>query len=236
MKVQGLHIVFFIFTIFFSLNSFSQITTTNAAPYNTPDYLVTDVLLGSGMTASNFTWQSAPDNIGYFDGTNANVGFENGVLLCTGGIDFVTGGFGGGADFVMSGGFFSGHTESGGELVEEEGKQYKMFYGMSSDTAMKKYAGGVANYRTSEGKKVLLEHKGPVINTILDILGVSRFDKTVLYIFSNNLYKYIGKIDVCSINSLVLLLATLNAKISSSLLFNLIQSSRGKLFKKPPSI
>ena len=40
---------------------------------------------------------SAPDNIGYFDGTNANVGFENGVLLCTGGIDFVTGGFGGGA-------------------------------------------------------------------------------------------------------------------------------------------
>ena len=97
MKVQGLHIVFFIFTIFFSLNSFSQITTTNAAPYNTPDYLVTDVLLGSGMTASNFTWQSAPDNIGYFDGTNANVGFENGVLLCTGGIDFVTGGFGGGA-------------------------------------------------------------------------------------------------------------------------------------------
>jgi len=96
MKVQALHIVLLSFFLF-PFRSISQITTTNAAPYNTPDYLVTDVLLGSGMTASNFSWQSAPDNIGYFDGTNANVGFENGVLLCTGGVDFVTGGFGGGA-------------------------------------------------------------------------------------------------------------------------------------------
>ena len=96
MKFQQLHII--LFSILFSpFNSISQITTTNLAPYNTPDYLVTDVLLGDGMTASNFTWQSAPDNIGYFDGTNANVGFDDGVLLCTGGVDFVTGGFGGGA-------------------------------------------------------------------------------------------------------------------------------------------
>ena len=57
-------------------------------------------------------------------------------------------------DFVMSGGFLADIHESGGELVEEDGKQYKLFYGMSSDTAMKKYAGGVANYRSSEGKTV----------------------------------------------------------------------------------
>lgn len=80
--------------------------------------------------------------------------------------------FGGGASFVMSGGMFSGHEESGGELVEkEDGKKLKEFYGMSSSTAMEKYSGGVARYRTSEGKKVHIPYKGPVENTILDILG-----------------------------------------------------------------
>ena len=88
--------------------------------------------------------------------------------------------FGGGADFVMRGGFFSGHTESGGELVEENGEQYKMFYGMSSDTAMKKYAGGVANYRSSEGKTVKILFKGPVENTIMDLLGGIR--STLTYV------------------------------------------------------
>jgi GMP reductase len=49
--------------------------------------------------------------------------------------------FGAGADFVMLGGMLAGHDESGGEVVEKEGKLYKLFYGMSSETAMKKYAG-----------------------------------------------------------------------------------------------
>lgn len=51
--------------------------------------------------------------------------------------------FGAGADFVMLGGMFAGHDESGGDVVEKDGKLYKLFYGMSSDTAMKKYAGGL---------------------------------------------------------------------------------------------
>lgn len=93
--------------------------------------------------------------------------------------------FGGGADFVMSGGFFSGHTESGGELVEEDGKQYKMFYGMSSDTAMKKYVGGVANYRSSEGKTVKIPFKGHVENTITDLLGGIR--STLTYVGAKSL-------------------------------------------------
>jgi len=93
--------------------------------------------------------------------------------------------FGAGADFVMSGGFFSGHTESGGELVEEEGKQYKMFYGMSSDTAMKKYVGGVANYRSSEGKTVKIPFKGIVENTISDLLGGIR--STLTYVGAKTL-------------------------------------------------
>lgn len=79
--------------------------------------------------------------------------------------------FGAGADFVMLGGMLAGHSESGGELIERDGKKYKLFYGMSSEMAMKKYAGGVAEYRASEGKMVEVPFKGDVEHTIRDILG-----------------------------------------------------------------
>ncbi|XP_067870572.1 GMP reductase 2 isoform X2 [Heterodontus francisci] len=79
--------------------------------------------------------------------------------------------FGAGADFVMLGGMFAGHSQCGGETIEKNGKKYKLFYGMSSETAMKKHAGGVADYRASEGKTVEVEFKGDVESTIRDILG-----------------------------------------------------------------
>lgn len=79
--------------------------------------------------------------------------------------------FGGGADFVMLGGMLAGHDESGGETVERDGKKYCQFYGMSSSTAMDKHEGGVAHYRASEGKSVEVPYRGPVDNTVLDILG-----------------------------------------------------------------
>lgn len=79
--------------------------------------------------------------------------------------------FGAGADYVMLGGMLAGHTESGGEMIEQNGKKFKLFYGMSSATAMKKHAGGVAEYRASEGKTVQIEYRGDVEVTIQDILG-----------------------------------------------------------------
>lgn len=79
--------------------------------------------------------------------------------------------FGAGADFVMLGGMLAGHDESAGELIERDGKHYKMFYGMSSDTAMHKYKGAVAEYRSSEGKTIELPYRGPLEATILDLLG-----------------------------------------------------------------
>uniref|UniRef100_A0A8C2U3P8 GMP reductase n=1 Tax=Coturnix japonica TaxID=93934 RepID=A0A8C2U3P8_COTJA len=79
--------------------------------------------------------------------------------------------FGAGADFVMLGGMFAGHDQCAGEIIEKNGKKVKLFYGMSSDTAMKKHAGGVAEYRASEGKTVEVPYKGDVELTILDILG-----------------------------------------------------------------
>lgn len=79
--------------------------------------------------------------------------------------------FAAGADFVMLGGMFAGHDECDGEIFTENGKRYKRFYGMSSAEAMKKYAGGVADYRASEGKSVNVYYRGAVEDTVLDILG-----------------------------------------------------------------
>ncbi|TSK07404.1 MAG: GMP reductase [Geobacter sp.] len=79
--------------------------------------------------------------------------------------------FGGGADFVMLGGMLAGHDESGGQVVERGGRQFKLFYGMSSATAMDKHSGGVAHYRASEGKTVEVPYRGPIDETVRDILG-----------------------------------------------------------------
>lgn len=79
--------------------------------------------------------------------------------------------FGAGADFVMLGGMLAGHDESGGEIIHRNGATYKQFYGMSSETAMDKHVGGVADYRASEGKTVEVPYRGQVNTTLQDILG-----------------------------------------------------------------
>lgn len=79
--------------------------------------------------------------------------------------------FAAGADFVMLGGMFAGHDECSGEVIISEGKKYMRFYGMSSTEAMTKYHGGVADYRASEGRSVNVPCRGPVEETVLDILG-----------------------------------------------------------------
>jgi GMP reductase len=89
--------------------------------------------------------------------------------------------FGAGADFVMLGGMFAGHDEGGGTI--ENGRV--IFYGMSSDTAMNKTHGGVAEYRSSEGRTVEIPYKGQVKNTVLDILGGLR--STCTYVGASNL-------------------------------------------------
>ncbi|MGL5363092.1 MAG: GMP reductase [Bosea sp. (in: a-proteobacteria)] len=84
--------------------------------------------------------------------------------------------YGAGADFVMLGGMLAGHDECEGELRYEtkDGKKTPVamqFYGMSSDTAMNKHAGGVAKYRASEGKTVEVPYRGPVEATMQEIMG-----------------------------------------------------------------
>ena len=80
-------------------------------------------------------------------------------------------GFGAGADFVMLGGMLAGHKEGGGDIIQENGTKFIEFYGSSSEEANDKHYGGLANYRSSEGKKVKIQMKNSLDSTIRDILG-----------------------------------------------------------------
>lgn len=93
--------------------------------------------------------------------------------------------FAAGADFVMLGGMLAGHDETVGEVIEENGRQYKRFYGMSSTEAMERHHGSVPDYRSSEGRSVNVPYRGPVKHTILDILGGIR--STCTYVGAHRL-------------------------------------------------
>jgi len=98
--------------------------------------------------------------------------------------------FAAGADFVMLGGMLAGHDEGGGEVITKlyqtnevdvhdngdhisviEQKSFVQFYGMSSDAANTKHFGGLKDYRSSEGREVLVPYRGEVARTIQDLLG-----------------------------------------------------------------
>lgn len=68
--------------------------------------------------------------------------------------------FSGGADFVMLGGMLAGHDENGED-----------FYGMSSERANDEFAGGLKDYRASEGWEIKLPRRGPIERTLQDIEG-----------------------------------------------------------------
>ena len=80
-------------------------------------------------------------------------------------------GFGAGADFVMLGGMLAGHKEGGGKIIKIKDKNYIEFYGSSSEEANEKHYGGLADYRSSEGKKVSIEYRSSLEKTVKDILG-----------------------------------------------------------------
>lgn len=89
---------------------------------------------------------------------------------------------------VMAGGFFSGHTESEQEIIKKDDKEFIKFYGMSSKEAMEKHSGGVADYRASEGKLVLIPHKGSIDKTVGEMLGGIRSSHT--YVGAKNLSEF----------------------------------------------
>jgi GMP reductase len=74
---------------------------------------------------------------------------------------------GGGAHMVMIGGMLAGHDESEQLVVNNKIE----FYGMSSDRAREIHGKRKDGYRANEGKLISLPYRGPVVNTLEDILG-----------------------------------------------------------------
>ncbi|MFV2031114.1 MAG: GMP reductase [Gammaproteobacteria bacterium] len=97
--------------------------------------------------------------------------------------------FAAGADFVMLGGMLAGHDEGGGEVITRyfksgevhktadgwedlvEERKFVQFYGMSSEAANEKHFGGLKEYRSSEGREILVPYRGEIAKTIQDLLG-----------------------------------------------------------------
>lgn len=94
------------------------------------------------------------------------------------------------ADFVMAGGIFAGTDEAEGEIIEKcyktneyttddnepdkplyETKKFKLYYGMSSTLANNKFAGGMKDYKASEGREVLIPYTGSLDTILQNIKG-----------------------------------------------------------------
>ncbi len=89
------------------------------------------------------------------------------------------------SDFVMAGGIFAGTDEAEGDIIEKhyetneiqdgkhviQTKHYKIYYGMSSEYANNKFAGGMDNYKTSEGRELLIPYTGSIDKILQDIRG-----------------------------------------------------------------
>ncbi len=89
------------------------------------------------------------------------------------------------ADFVMIGGMFAGTDEAEGEKQEKQfetneiidgakviqTKYFKAYYGMSSEYANNKFAGGMGDYKTSEGRELLIPYTGALDKILQDITG-----------------------------------------------------------------
>ena len=105
------------------------------------------------------------------------------------------------SDFVMIGGMFAGTDEAEGEIIEKcfqkseyayiiegkdaensiaektpivpkyEYKKFKLYYGMSSTLANNKFAGGMKDYKASEGREVLIPYTGSLDKILQDIRG-----------------------------------------------------------------
>ncbi len=86
-----------LFFVIQTVKVYAQIVVSNNPPMNTEDYLVNNVLLGDDLNTSNYSSVGFANGIGYFDGFNSNIGFDEGVVLSTGGIEFVSNGFGTGS-------------------------------------------------------------------------------------------------------------------------------------------
>ena len=64
----------------------SQIIIDNTGNYGNPNWLIDNILLGGGITATNHSFQGEPSQIGWFDAINTNLGIDSGIVMACGDI------------------------------------------------------------------------------------------------------------------------------------------------------
>jgi len=120
--------------------------------------------------------------------------------------------FGSGSDFCMIGTMLSGTSECEGDwtykrkvrwigvpsITSEEEKDELIFYGMSSHLAQEKHGNGKKTYRASEGTVTKVKHKGPVKDTIQEILGGLR--SSLSYSGAKSLKEFSKCVTFCRVN------------------------------------
>ena len=124
---------------------------------------------GSVCTTRTMTGVGVPQFSAILDCADAANGVD-GHIMADGGCVYpgdIAKEFGGGAHMVMIGGMLAGHDESEKPVVDSKVE----FYGMSSDRAREVHGKRKDGYRGNEGRFIQLPYRGPVENTIEDILG-----------------------------------------------------------------
>ena len=95
-----------LYSLFFVTTMKAQIIGDCNAPYDNATALVN--LLVNGVPFSNATLNGFDCSAGYFDGSDANIGIESGVVMATGGVEAIVpggfGGAGGGGVFIVPAG------------------------------------------------------------------------------------------------------------------------------------
>lgn len=142
---------------------------------------------GSACTTRKQTGVGYPQLSAVIECADAAHGIANeqgvGRIIADGGQQFpscVAKAFCGGADFNMFGSMFSGYQESGGTLIEKDGKKFKEYFGSSSNKAMEEFYGKKDAHRASEGRYTLIPFKGSVHTFIQDLFGSLRSTGTYI--------------------------------------------------------
>ena len=143
---------------------------------------------GSVCTTRRMTGVGYPQLSAVIECADAAHGISNkkghcGLVIADGGQKYpscIAKAFCGGADFNMAGSLFSGFEESGGETVEKAGKLYKEYFGSSSNKALKEFYGKKDIHRASEGRYVLIPHKGSIDTFMQDLFGALKSTCTYL--------------------------------------------------------
>jgi GMP reductase len=150
---------------------------------------------GAACTTRKMTGVGYPQLSAVIECADAAHGVANergvGRIIADGGQQYasdIAKAFCGGADFNMCGSLFSGYEQSGGETIERNGKKFKEYFGSSSNKAMQELYGKKDAHRASEGRYILMPHKGDLNIFIQDLMGSLR--STATYIGARQLKEF----------------------------------------------